>query len=269
LQIPSRLVADETARNVGPRALVDAGRACANRKIGRAPPCRIQVGDLDFAPGREAVVARRLHRSGSTRVLRRSGVKKLLMLGTAIAAGVLIKRLLESPRLPAPVTGREQRLQLLGSGEPVFGVLRIGGADEALAILARFDEHQIQCAELALERDLDDATLGMAERMRKEHGDHLDESRARVEERGAETSQFGSVAQFDGRCRVRRDELRDVPDEEFVAVYLERVAQEHAAMVQLIDGALLPEVEDATVRELLTRHRAHLSAHLAEARMLH
>jgi putative membrane protein len=196
-------------------------------------------------------------------------VKKLLLLGTAVAAGVLIKRWLETPRLPVVEVERLPRSRALVHGEPVFGVVKVGGADEALGILARFDEHQIACAEAARERDLDDATLGMAERLRKEHSDRLEETNARAEERSAEPEQFGSVAHFDTRCNERLEELVGLPDAGFAGEYLERVADEHAAMLRLIDDALLPDVADPIVRELLRRHRKHLASHLADARMLH
>jgi putative membrane protein len=193
-------------------------------------------------------------------------VKKLLLLGSAIAAGVLIKRLLETP--PDARSGRP--MPLLGSGtEAVFGIVRAADEDEALALIARFDEHQIDCAELALERELDSASLGLAERLRKEHGDHLDETRARREERGSEDEQYGAVEAFDVHCRDRLAELREIAEDEFAESYVERVAAEHEAMIEAIDEALLPASDDATVRELLQRHRQHLAMHLADARLLH
>lgn len=196
-------------------------------------------------------------------------MKKLLLLGTAVAAGVLIKRWLETPRLAVDDPSDVLPTRALEHGEPVFGLVRTSGADEALGILARFDEHQVECARAALERDLDDATLGLAERMRKEHEDHLEEARARAEERQAEPDQFVSVSHFDARCSERLEALRALPDEGFASEYLERVADEHAAMMKVIDDALLPGVADPTLRELLRRHRAHLKSHLSEARMLH
>lgn len=196
-------------------------------------------------------------------------MKKLLLLGTAVAAGVLIKRWFDVPRLPPPEDEAIPRSRALEQGEPVFGVVKISGADEALGVLARFDEHQIACAEAARQRDLDDATLGLAERLRKEHADRLEETRARAEERNAETEQFVSVEHFDARCSERFEELQDVPDEDFATEYLERVADEHAAMLRVIDESLLPEVSDPVVLELLRRHRQHLATHLADARMLH
>lgn len=194
-------------------------------------------------------------------------MKRLLMLGTAIAAGVLLKRVLDAQRELPPAVTRTRRA--LPRAEPVFGLLRVGGSDESLAILARFDRLQVEAALLALERDLDDATLGMAERLRKEHGDRLEETEARAEERNADAAQFGSVSAFDRHCCERLEELRDLPDAGFAEAYRARVADEHAAMVALIDDKLLPEVGDPTVRELLRRHRTHLARHLAEARRLH
>lgn len=194
-------------------------------------------------------------------------MKKLLLLGSAIAAGVLFKRLLDNleDARPLPAT------HLLGPGSesPVFGIVRAGDADEALALLERFDEHQIDCAELALERELDGATVGLAERLRKEHADHLDETRARREERGSESALYGAVEAFDVHCRDRLAELREIADHEFAERYVDRVAEEHEAMVEAIDEALLPVAEDGTVRELLRRHRQHLASYLEDARLLH
>lgn len=194
-------------------------------------------------------------------------VKKLLLLGSAIAAGVLIKRLLESSVDARPA----QTARLLGSGMAgsVFGIVRAADEDEALALIARFDEHQIDCALLALERDLDGASLGLAERLRKEHGDHLDETRARREERGSEDEVYGAVEAFDVHCRDRLADLREIDDDEFAERYVDRVAAEHEAMIEAIDEALLPATDDATVRELLQRHRQHMVTHLANARLLH
>ena len=194
-------------------------------------------------------------------------MKKLLLLGSAIAAGVLIKRLLENT--PAPWPARTSHLLGSGAEGDVFGIVRAADEDEALALVARFDEHQIDCAELALERDLDGASLGLAERLRKEHGDHLDETRARREERGSEAEEYGAVEAFDVHCRDRLAELREIADDEFAERYVERVAAEHEAMIEAIDEALLPATDDATVRELLQRHRQHLASHLADARRLH
>lgn len=193
-------------------------------------------------------------------------MKKLLLLGSAIAAGVMLKRWLESqPDAHSAPT------RLLGTRDdgPVFGIVRAADEDEALALMARFDQHQIDCAELALERELDGAGLALAERLRKEHGDHLDETRARREERGSEYEQYGAVEAFDIHCRDRLAELREIADEDFADTYVERVAAEHEAMVEAIDEALLPASDDATVRELLQRHRQHLAAHLEDARRLH
>ena len=194
-------------------------------------------------------------------------MKKLLLLGTAIAAGVLIKRFLES----SSDLESARPMPLLGSGSlsDVFGIVRAADEDEALALIARFDEHQIDCAELALERDLDGASLGLAERLRKEHGDHLDETRARREERGSDDGQYGVVDAFDVHCRDRLAELREIAEEEFAESYVARVAEEHEAMIEVIDEALLPASDDATVRELLQRHRQHMASHLADARLLH
>jgi predicted outer membrane protein len=194
-------------------------------------------------------------------------MKKLLMLGTAIAGGLLLKRVLDAQReAPATLTRRPRSLP---PAEPVFGLVRVGGADESLEILARFDQLQVDAALVALERDLDDATLGMAERLRKEHGDRLEETRARAEERNTDAAGFGSVTAFDTHCCERLEELRGLPDAAFAEAYRERVADEHAAMVALIEDTLLPEADDPTVRELLRRHRTHLARHLAEVRKLH
>ena len=193
-------------------------------------------------------------------------MKKLLLLGSAIAAGVLIKRLLENSQDAHPA----RTTHLLGSDseDSVFGIVRAADEDEALALIARFDEHQIESAELALERDLDGASLGLAERLRKEHSDHLEETRARREERGSEDEEYGAVEAFGVHCRDRLAELREI-DDEFAERYVERVAAEHEAMIEAIDEALLPASDDATVRELLQRHRQHMASHLAIARRLH
>lgn len=197
-------------------------------------------------------------------------MRRLLLLGTAVAAGLLIKRWLDVPRLPRPeVEQRLPRSRALLQGEPVFGVVKVSGADEALGILARFDEHQIACAEAARERSLDAATRRLAERLRKEHGDRLEEAQARLEERNADPGEFASVAHFDTRCDERLQDLLALPDRGFAAEYLERVRDEHTAMLLLIDDALLPDVNDPVVSGLLRRTRRHLEAHLKDARRLH
>lgn len=190
--------------------------------------------------------------------------KFLVVASAAVAAGVLLHRLMQGGglRLPGPLSGtRALESTPLDLDAPV----RTDG--DVLGLLQVFDQHQIRCARLALERGLDDATTVLAERLRKEHEDHLGEVEARIEEREPEPRQRGAVSEFQSRCDARFEELEARDGDGFASQYLEAITEEHASMLRLIERSIADAASTTVTTGLLARTRKHLANHLAELEM--
>lgn len=196
-------------------------------------------------------------------------MKRLLVLAAAVAAGVLAKRAWEVRHLPLAVAAGDSDPAAFDEIEPWFRMTAAPeGDDGVLGALAMFDEHVVAASEMALNRPLEDAIQTLAARLRDEHRQHLAHTRALIDRMELELAQDPAVAEVEAQCFARRSELAREDDADFESVWLDATIEDHQAMLDFIDETLAPAALDERVAEHLRFTRAHLEAHLAEARML-
>jgi len=185
------------------------------------------------------------------------------MVSAAVAVGALLTR-----------AGKQQRaLASAGAGqaeeEAAFPAdVPVGDDGAVLSMLVVLDEHQIAAAEMALNRPVRDEVQSLATMLRDEHQSDLDKNRALLDELGVEPPQDGAFADVEGSFLKRRRQLSKVDDEQFQSNYIEDLIDEHERFLALIDRSLLPAASDQRVAKRVRNARKHLTAHLAEARLL-
>lgn len=189
-------------------------------------------------------------------------MKRLLVLASAgVAAGLMAKRYLahRRPRPGAP--------SLLANGSPeVFGTTVVESRADLLGVLTAFDRHQIDTAEWVLEHALDDDTRLLAVRLRDQHVALLAQGDALQARHDPEPAATEAAAEFDAYCADRYERLGDLQDGQ-ASAYLAATAEEHAAMIALLDRSLALLALDAETAAHVDHYRDHLASHLAELDM--
>lgn len=197
-------------------------------------------------------------------------MKRLLIFAAAVAAaGMLARRAWDARHLPLAVAGGDPDEPMEAfDADDGWAPIAPAGDDGVLGVLGAFDEHVVAAAEAALNRPMQDNAHVMAATLRDEHRLHLDHTRALVDRLGFEPAQDAAVADVEARCFARRAELSRLDDDDFETAWRFDVVQDHELMIDHLDRVLLPAAVDERVIEHLHTTRAHLAAHLAEARML-
>jgi putative membrane protein len=150
------------------------------------------------------------------------------------------------------------------SGQTVAGA-GAPGQDEALALLAAINEHEMAAAEQARSKGVDGEELAFADLMYREHSKNLAETQALAP--GAPDSSV-QVAQQRAKGKAELDRLAGLEGNAYEEAYIDAMVTGHDEALKLLDTRVLPAAQDDAVKRHLTTTREHVAAHLEKARAL-
>ncbi|MDQ2702519.1 MAG: DUF4142 domain-containing protein [Pseudomonadota bacterium] len=139
------------------------------------------------------------------------------------------------------------------------------GQQEALALLAAVDEHEIAAAEQARSKNVDGAELEFAELMDTEHSKNLEATRALMV---ADAAESAAVAEQKSKGQAELERLGALDGDAYEDAYIDAMVAGHEDALNMLETRLIPAAQDEAVRQHLSMSRDHVAAHLEKARAL-
>lgn len=140
------------------------------------------------------------------------------------------------------------------------------GQEEALALLAAVDQHEIDAARQARSKGVDGAELEYAELMEAAHSADLDATRALMV--GADAGDSGDVASQKAKGEAELERLAGLEGDAYEDAYIDAMVAGHQDALSLLDNRLIPAARDDAVRAHFNTARGHVAEHLEKARAL-
>ncbi|WP_170319703.1 DUF4142 domain-containing protein [Polyangium spumosum] len=139
---------------------------------------------------------------------------------------------------------------------------------QILAVVSTLDQGEIAAADNARIRASDNAVRTYAQRILADHKEA--ETRIQVLQAMLRVQQEGSELQADVRRQSEQaaELLRQTPDAQFNATYLDTQIGMHQRTITLFDAQLIPQAESLELQTFLRDLREELTKHLALARYL-
>lgn len=195
--------------------------------------------------------------------------KKLLL--TLVTAGVATAVLATRRKNPVPLSTRlrdverplaQRRTTLVTDADGDFDD-RYDSGNDALALLVTVDEHTLALAEQVLARTHDEAVREFAQTLLDAHTENL----AATQAFDADVIATAEISELRARHETDLTQLATLDEIGFETTFIDAVVDEHGRALELID-ALLPDIQDETVRDHVAATRAHLAQHLLQAQQL-
>lgn len=127
----------------------------------------------------------------------------------------------------------------------------------------------VELGEIAQRRASDARVRAFADRMITDHT-AVNEQAAALAGRLGVTPEDNAISRSlrDG-AEAAKETLRGVSSRAFDRAYMNREVEYHRAVLQALDGTLIPSTENGELRALLQQARGAIAAHLAHAEELH
>lgn len=151
---------------------------------------------------------------------------------------------------------------------PAFAQATTPNDAEIAAIVVAANQVDIDAGKLAAKRASDEEVKAFAERMITDHTGVNQQATALVTKLNVtpEENDLSKSLKADGAKTL--DKLRELPAEEFDRAYIDNEVKYHQAVLDVIDKTLLPNAQNAELKELITKVRPAIQAHLEHAQQL-
>lgn len=139
---------------------------------------------------------------------------------------------------------------------------------EIVGALQAADQGEMEAGDLGIEKAARSDVKAYANRMKKDHGSHLE----RVNRIASEQGITGAESEFSSGLRRHSTEmngaLRPLSGADFDRAYMDGMVADHQALLDAIDERLIPSAQDSKLRAELRRTRSTVNEHLREARRI-
>ncbi|HEX5514927.1 MAG TPA: DUF4142 domain-containing protein [Gammaproteobacteria bacterium] len=136
------------------------------------------------------------------------------------------------------------------------------------AIVVAANQVDIDAGKLAVKHAYDPEVKAFAERMITDHTAVNKQATALVKKLNVtpEENELSKSLKADGAKTL--DKLRELKDGQFDRAYIDNEVKYHQAVLEVIDKTLLPNAQNAELKELITKVRPAIEAHLKHAEQL-
>lgn len=135
------------------------------------------------------------------------------------------------------------------------------GDGAALGLLATIDQHEIDAARQAKDKEVDGDVLAFADMMEKEHGANLEKTRALGP--AADTPDIAAMKQ---KNKAELDALAAKSGDEYQKAYIDAMVKGHQDALDAIDRKMMPAATRDEVKQHLADSRKAVEAHLTRAK---
>lgn len=137
--------------------------------------------------------------------------------------------------------------------------------NEIAAVLNTLNRGEIRQAELALQRSQNPQVLEVAERIITDHLNLQRRAESVAEQAGLVPQENALSRRLEEQAMAITESLEDADPEDFDRAYLDSQETMHELALRTVDEHLLPEADDAQLRELLRSAPPGLREHLEVA----
>lgn len=139
---------------------------------------------------------------------------------------------------------------------------------EVASVAVVANQIDISYAEIARKKSTDAEVLKFAETMINDHKAVIAQAVALVKKLGVEPKDNAVSKSLLANAENTKKDLRSKNGETFNTAYVDNEVAYHKAVIEAVEGLLIPEAENAELKSLLQQVVPALKAHLAHAEML-
>lgn len=135
-------------------------------------------------------------------------------------------------------------------------------------ILTTLDEGEIAASEMAVSKSQNKEVLDYAHMMVNDHQSHIKE--VQLVRRQSNLSEQTSIASGNMKreSKSAHKDLKKVSAAGFDKLYMDQQVEMHTKALDTLDHALIPNATDASLKDLLSKTRSTVAAHLEKAKMI-
>lgn len=139
---------------------------------------------------------------------------------------------------------------------------------EVASVAVVANQIDIRYAEIAKERSKDAEVLKFAETMVSDHNAVINQAVALTKKLGVTPKENSVSQQLLSDAEKTKEMLASKSGKEFNKAYIDNEVAYHKAVIAAVEGLLIPETENAELKELLQNVVPALKTHLSHAEML-
>ncbi len=140
---------------------------------------------------------------------------------------------------------------------------------EVASVAVVANQIDIEYADIAKEKSKDAEILKFAETMANDHNAVIAQAAALVKKLGVTPKDNDVSKKLLADAETTKTALRKKSGRAFNKAYIDNEVVYHKAVINAVDGLLIPETENAELKALLQNVLPALKAHLAHAEMVH
>ena len=141
--------------------------------------------------------------------------------------------------------------------------------NEVASVAVVANQIDIDYAKIALKRSKNKEILDFAKRMIEDHNAVIEQAAALVKKLGVNPKDNAVSQSLLDNAKKSKDELRRASKKEFDLTYISNEVSYHKAVISAVNELLIPETENAELKNLLEAVVPALEAHLGHAEMVH
>jgi len=140
--------------------------------------------------------------------------------------------------------------------------------EEVASVAVVANQIDISYAEIAKQKSKDEAILNFANTMANDHNAVIDQAVALAKKLGVTPKDNAVSQQLQADAEKTRTMLQSKSGKQFNKAYIDNEVAYHKAVIQAVEGLLIPETENEELKTLLQNVLPALKTHLEHAEMV-
>lgn len=139
---------------------------------------------------------------------------------------------------------------------------------EILATVKAIDQHEIDAANTALDKNPSPEVRDFAQKMQTEHMQNMNELNAVAQEENLSVTDTAAVTAFKTKAKAKELTLKPFTGGAFEKMYIDAMVSGHQDALDKLDKDLIPQAKSEKVKDFLNKTRSSVSTHLDHAKKI-